>query len=533
MTRNFTGTEIEITFDEYIKLQNEFKETSISPDLEVPPVYKIIQRKKMLQITLPDSLEKNTTYTINLGKALVDFNEGNELNNFSYVFSTGPEIDSLSVSGNVRNALTHEIEKDIAVLLIPTRQDSIFGKRKANIFTRTDSSGNFSLKNLREDTYRIYALKEKNNDRIFNAPEEEIGFIKDSIQLTKDTAGIKLQIFHEEPEKFRLLDRKLDNKGKIMLVFNKTLKNPALTLLNETDLDNEKIVEYTKTVDTAFIWLPRIEFDSLHIAIYDGDEVLDTAKLKRNKKDEYDRSITLTDNISSQRVDKINNILITGSAPIESFDISKIKLTEDSIPRANFQLNLDSVHKRQVRIRYPWKAKREYILELQEGVFTGYFGEKSTAGQRKFAYDETENYGDINLNIIVPDSNKHYVLELLNDKGLVVNKKSVTKSEKVTYKNLPGAKYAVRIVFDENANKKWDTGNVRKRLQPEKVWYWDKIMSIRPNWEQEETITIPEITEDDSQIIKTPIPEEEKDDINTLEEESNLKSVGEIKEIKE
>src|SRR5690606_37681118 len=148
MTRNFTGTEIEITFDEYIKLQNEFKETSISPDLEVPPVYKIIQRKKMLQITLPDSLEKNTTYTINLGKALVDFNEGNELNNFSYVFSTGPEIDSLSVSGNVRNALTHEIEKDIAVLLIPTRQDSIFGKRKANIFTRTDSSGNFSLKNL-------------------------------------------------------------------------------------------------------------------------------------------------------------------------------------------------------------------------------------------------------------------------------------------------------------------------------------------------------------------------------------------------
>src|SRR5690606_21123134 len=136
--------------------------------------YKIIQREKMLQSTLPDSLEKNTTYTINLGKALVDFNEGNELNNFSSVFSTGPEIDSLSVSGNVRNAPTHEIEKDIAVLLIPTRQDSIFGKRKANIFAQTDSSGNFSLKNLREDTYRIYALKEKNNDRIFNAPEEEI-----------------------------------------------------------------------------------------------------------------------------------------------------------------------------------------------------------------------------------------------------------------------------------------------------------------------------------------------------------------------
>src|SRR5690606_38373993 len=104
------------------------------PDMDEAPQYKM--KKKTLIVTLPDSLEENTTYSINFGNAIADFNEGNELKGFSYVFSTGPEIDSLSISGNVINALTLEAEKEITVLLIPTKQDSIFGKKKANIFTQ-------------------------------------------------------------------------------------------------------------------------------------------------------------------------------------------------------------------------------------------------------------------------------------------------------------------------------------------------------------------------------------------------------------
>ena len=184
LTRNFDAKLITITFDEFIKLKNEFTEISLSPDMEIAPIYKV--KRKSLLITVPDSLEENTTYSINFGNAIGDFNEGNELKNFSYVFSTGPEIDSLSISGNIINGLTLEGEKDVNVLLIPVKQDSIFGKKKANIFTRTDSSGNFSLKNLHENTYRIYALKETNNDRIYNSPDELIGFLKDSIFLKEN-----------------------------------------------------------------------------------------------------------------------------------------------------------------------------------------------------------------------------------------------------------------------------------------------------------------------------------------------------------
>lgn len=489
LTRNFDEREIQITFDEFVRLKNEFTEISISPDMDEAPIYKM--KKKTLIITLPDSLEENTTYSINFGNAIADFNEGNELKNFSYVFSTGPEIDSLSISGNVINALNLEPEKEITVLLIPTKQDSIFGIKKANIFTQTDSAGNFSLKNLHEGSYRIYGLKETNKDRIYNNPDELIGFLKDSIQLEKDTSGIKLVLFKEIPKDFRVLNRSIDPKGKITILFNKPLENPSLTILNDPTLDLEKITEFTNTKDTAYTWLPKLTFDSLEIQIKDGTSILDTTKLKRNEKDQYDTKITLTDNLGKRLVDKVKNIVITSSAPIKEYDKTKIILTEDSVARNNFQITLDSAFKRQVLIKYSWRAKRNYQIKFEEGAFTGFFGEKSVVHEQQFTYDDTENYGDIILNIVVPDSNANYLVQLLNEKDDIIVSTSVDESEKVNYKNLPGTKFKVRIVYDENKNNRWDTGNVENKIQPEKIWFWDKILTIRPNWEQEETIVIP------------------------------------------
>src|SRR5690606_39214622 len=136
------------------------------------------------------------------GKGIVDFKERTSVVNSRYVIATGDEIYSLSLSGNVTSALTKEPLLDVNVMLIPVSQDSIFGKRKANIFTRTDSSGNFRLQNLSENAYRIYALKETNNDRIFNGPDEEIAFLADSIYLNENKSGIKLKTFREIPEVF-------------------------------------------------------------------------------------------------------------------------------------------------------------------------------------------------------------------------------------------------------------------------------------------------------------------------------------------
>ena len=189
LTRNFTGSEIEIEFDEFVKLSNEFTEISVSPAMDILPVYK--SKKEILQISFEEALQKNTTYTINFGKAIADVNESNILKNYSYVFSTGDQIDSLSISGKVINSLTKQKLKDVTVFILPISQDSLFGKKKASFFTTTDTSGSFKLSNLREDKYRIYALSEQGGDRIYNGNSEEIGFLNQAINLNKDTSNIE------------------------------------------------------------------------------------------------------------------------------------------------------------------------------------------------------------------------------------------------------------------------------------------------------------------------------------------------------
>lgn len=489
LTTNFDNREVQITFDEYFRLQNEFTEISISPDMNELPEYKI--RKRTLIITLPDSLEENTTYAINFGNSIVDFNEGNELKGFSYVFSTGPEIDSLSISGKVINALTLEPEEEVSVLLIPTQQDSIFGKRKANIFTRTDTAGNFILKNLHEGSYNIYGLKETNNDRIYNNPNEMISFINETIELKKDTSGIQLVLFKEIPKDFRVNDRSIDSKGKIIVVFNKPLEDPSIEILNDENLNQNKVTEFTNTKDTAYLWLPELNFDSLELQISNRKQILDTTLLRRNNRDKYDREITFTDNLNRRQVDRTSNLVFTTSAPIKEYDKDKIILLEDSVRRNNYAIEMDSSTSRKLKIIYNWKAKRDYEVKLEKGALKGFFDEESALTDRVFTYDESENYGNFTLDVSVPDTSIHYLIQLLNEKDVILAEGSLSTSKKIEFHNLPGIKYKVRVVYDENKNNYWDTGNVEEKIQPEKVWFGNKIISIRPNWDQEDVLIIP------------------------------------------
>jgi hypothetical protein len=119
-TRNFNAKEIKLDFDEYFRLNNPYQEITVSPAQEKIE-YKI--KQKSLIITLKDTLQKNTTYVINFGKAITDVNEGNPLTNFTYVFSTGPFIDSLSISGHVDNNFSLDKQRDVSVLLFTLKQD--------------------------------------------------------------------------------------------------------------------------------------------------------------------------------------------------------------------------------------------------------------------------------------------------------------------------------------------------------------------------------------------------------------------------
>lgn len=490
MTRNFAAKQIRLDFDEYFTFKNQYQEISISPSMDKLPNYKI--SKKSVVIDFKDSLQKNTTYVINFGKAIADVNEGNVLNNFTYVFSTGPHIDSLSVSGDVQNLLTQEKEKDVTVMLFPVKKDTLFGKKKPTIYATTDSSGNFSLNNLQEGDYRIYALKEKAPNRIYDKDDELIAFLKQPIHLRKDTSNIHLKLFQQEPEKFRMVDRRFDTDGKLFFTFNKSLDNPSVTILYPPALNSQKLVEFNKTRDTAMIYMKSMDFDSIRVSFLQNNKPLDTISLRKGRKETFERNIALTYNLSADsRLKPGVELNATSNTPLSGIDNTLITLNEDSVNVSNYTITRDTGNLKKLTVLYKWKAASRYQLIFNEGALTSIYGDKNKKLIKVFQMDKPDNYGILTLKVTVPDTGKAYVIELLNDRKEVVKRDPVTKNGSVVYKNYPVGKYNVRVIYDSNKNGKWDSGNVKQRRQPESIWLYPKEITLRSNWEAEEPIDIP------------------------------------------
>src|ERR1017187_10000846 len=135
---NFKSKRIVILFNEFIQLNDVQKNLLISPPMKKMPDVKV--KGKMLVIDLKDSLKKNTTYTFNFGKSIKDYTEGNTLEDFQYVFSTGTYIDSLQLSGKIKNGFDLKTEKDILVMLYDSLNDSVPYKKLPSYFAKDRKS---------------------------------------------------------------------------------------------------------------------------------------------------------------------------------------------------------------------------------------------------------------------------------------------------------------------------------------------------------------------------------------------------------
>lgn len=489
LTTNFTAKKVVIEFDEFFKIQNQTKEFSVSPEMERAPELKT--KGKKLEISFTDSLEKNTTYTLNFGKSIVDVNESNVVKNFSYVFATGPQLDSLSIKGRITNALTGEPELDAVVLILPLNRDTLFGKGRPSIYTTTDSSGLYSLNNLRKDTYRIYAIKEKNGDKIYQQSSDDVGFLKDSVVLNSNLDSMNMKVFKEHASVFRILDRRLNTDGSISFAFNQKLKKPEVVVLEPAALDVSKKIKFSSNNDSLKVWLSDLSFDSTKISIRDQGKLLQTSTITRGKKETYTRVLSAADNIENQLLNPNKKLRLTFNFPIESADATKITLLEDSVDRTNFTLTKDTSDFLTYYINYPWRVKRSYELKLGAGAFTAIFNTKNKEINKTFALASKDEYGTLKVKVVVPEKQKSYVLDVIDDNKHVVNTLVVRQDTSVSFNNYKAGKYFVRITYDTNKNGVWDTGNVTLRMQPESIWNEPKELSIRANWERNEIITIP------------------------------------------
>lgn len=237
-----------------------------------------------------------------------------------------------------------------------------------------------------------------------------------------------------------------------------------------------------------------MNFDSIRVAVFDNGKPIDSTSLLKGKKESFQRALTFQYNINGNNLLKPGTDLkLTASLPIENFDNSLITLNEDSVAVATSDLTLqkDTGNFKKITVKYRWRQGSKYEIIFNEAAFTSIYGDKNKRISKKFQLDKTDNYSTLTLKVTLPDTGKSYVVELLNEQKKVLQSDPIKRNGSIVYKNIITGKYIFRVIYDENKNGKWDSGNVHLRKQPEHIWVSEKVISLRPNWEAEEAITVP------------------------------------------
>lgn len=197
-TKGFKDKTINFTFDEYVELQSVQENLLISP---TPVIFPVIESKlRTLTIKIKDTLEANTTYVYNFGKAIKDVNEGNIIQDFSYIFTTGNYIDSLELKGKVILAETGGIDSTLIVMLHKSGVDSALVKENPRYISKLDSLGNFHFRFLPPGKFYIYALKDEGGSHKYFNKTQLFGFADEPVQLTTSNLAVTLYAFADKKE---------------------------------------------------------------------------------------------------------------------------------------------------------------------------------------------------------------------------------------------------------------------------------------------------------------------------------------------
>jgi hypothetical protein len=190
-----------------------------------------------------------------------------------------------------------------------------------------------------------------------------------------------------------------------------------------------------------------------------------------------------------------NKLTLTAPEPLESFDYDKVRLyhkVDTVFEELNFKLERDSTNLRRYLIRYPWDFDEAYKLEIDSAAAVSIGGYPSNKLSQNLKVRQEAFYAKIILTLTNLRGPSFVQLLKNTDKEEVVQQISVDADGEIEFPYLTPEKYKIKLVIDRNQNGKWDTGNLEKGLQPERVVYFPKILKLRSNFEVRETWNLPE-----------------------------------------
>ena len=532
---NFKGKRIEVTFDEYLQLDNIAQNLLMSPPQQTPPDVKV--RGKKLVIQLQDTLRDSTTYTLDFGDAVCDYREKVPLHNYSFYFSTGPTIDTLEYTGRVYEAATLNPMQGIFVGVHETMEDSAFTSTTFLRVARTDSAGFFRISNMHAGTYRLYAVEEVSRDYRLS-PGEALAFADEPIEpvlppvrmtdtLTTDTLltdsiltdtltldtlpepevkGATLMLFREEQQRLYLQRTIRDQQHRIQIYFSSTPDSlPDLRPLSDS---LNYFTSYSPKRDTVTVWLTdsfSIAQDSLFIearyrrtdslyrlewytdtlrAIWRAPKLNARAKAAEERKNR-NRRLELKTN--ARNGFELNDTLrLQCTTPIASIEPDSIHLFEkvDTVLKpVPFTLAPYDTLPMQLIFLADFKPEGKYELHIDSAAIHDIYGITHIKGSYPLQVKSLSDYSTlrVKLNPYLPKAR----IQVLNNKDLVL-RELPADPEGAFFEYLKPDAYYLRLYLDENGDGKWTTGSWSEKRQPEPIYYFPEKIQTKSNWDFEE-----------------------------------------------
>ncbi len=482
---NFSGKEIKLTFDEYVVLKNTNKQLIISPPMKRFPEILPSNASKFITIKIKDTLLPNTTYSFNFGQSIQDNNEGNAYKQFKYVFSTGSYIDSLKLGGTVADAHEKTVDNFVSVFLFEADEkfnDSLVYKGNPRYVTNTlDSLKLFGLENIKAGKYHLVAIKDKNSNNKFDPKEDKIGFRKELISIPNDSV-FHLDLF-KETQKFKTSKPVQASGNRLFLPYEGNPKNMKVTLKNGETVLPTIITNFPKK-DSVQVWFKPLKVDSLQIAVEkDNYSEKYKFKLKDQKKDTLSFSANQNGELAFR-----DDFSVHSTIPIVKIDNSKIQLINKDSTAVVFTTEYDKFEQN-LKIIFKKEPLEKYSFKLFPGAMTDYLDKQNDTLSYKIDTKNTSDYG--NLRVALQNVKQFpVILELTDEKGEVKYSEVSDKNTMVEFNLIEPAKYTLRLVYDENNNKEWDTGNYLEKRQSETVIYFPKELDVRANWDVEQPFDV-------------------------------------------
>ena len=513
------GTKLVFTFDEYVKIKDA-NSIFLSPPMEKKPKGTI--RGKSLVVTFEEDLAPNTTYTLDLTGAVVDNNEGNPYPGFTLVFSTGDQIDSMCVTGLVQDCNTLKPLKGATVLLYKDQADSAVFLQRPVAAAKTDDWGYFSIRNIQDTVYRVYAIKDENNNNKYDPESERIAFLdslfrpdivyNDSLYEfkkfdMKDTAlclarktQFELNIFREKPSKQYIVKKERVGERTAYLTF--MAPGAHIYDMRIKGLPREKLIrQFNPQLDSLELWVndQRKMPDTLKLElVYDKTDT--TGKLKRTKetvklflskearaellkKQKDTRNRKHEDTVAVMKTEADATLIeqygfqVTFDYPLveehwDELEFKSVNPRQQESP-GSVKVVRDSTNLRHYNIypKEPFQAGYDYYLKIPFRKFRDVNGFYNDSTILKATLPTDEKLSSISLKL--SGVHNRYIIDLLNEqRNKVIRTLIVEKDGEVLFPYLKAGNYCIRLTEDVNRNNLVDTGNLLEHRQPEKVRFF-------------------------------------------------------------